>query len=266
MKFEFHPLIRGSHHHQRGYHTMNKSCRLGFLCLIFLLSLPLAAAAASIVGSRHDLSWAASLTGDHGLGGLENYNEVCVYCHTPHGANTNAGPLWNKNFSTSAASYTVYSSTTLDTSPSAPGTISLLCLNCHDGATGVSEVRNAPNSGWEDTIGLVPPGFMVDSNQFGRCGLCHSPTGFYGALPDFTKTFLGTDLSDDHPIGIGFPAPAQDDGFTLPGDLTNGWNDMPLFNGKIECATCHDVHDPQNVPFLTISNTASALCTRCHLK
>lgn len=248
-----------------------KAYRLISISLIILLGLPLAAAAASIVGSRHDLSWAAAKTGDHGLGGLENYNEVCVYCHTPHGANTTGGPLWNKDFTTSAASYAVYSSATLDSTPSAPGALSLLCLNCHDGATGVSSVRNAPNSGWTDTIGFASPGLMLDYDEsnpfnFGRCGICHSPNGFYGGLPDFTKAFLGTDLSDDHPIGISFPAPGQDDGFNLPGDTVNGWIDVPLFNGKIECTTCHDVHDPQNVPFLTISNTGSALCTRCHTK
>jgi predicted CXXCH cytochrome family protein len=246
---------------------VGKAYRLICFSLVFLLVLPFSAAAASIVGSRHDLSWGAAKTGDHGLGGLENYNEVCVYCHTPHGANPSGGPLWNKDFTTSAASYTVYSSATLNSTASAPGALSLLCLNCHDGATGVSTVRNAPNSGWTNTIGGVDPGIMDNAFSFGHCGLCHDPGGFYGpSVPDFTKAFLGTDLSDDHPIGIAFPDPGQDDGFNLPGDAVNGWSDVPLFNGKVECTTCHDVHDPQNVPFLTISNTGSALCTRCHTK
>lgn len=245
---------------------MNKLYAFSLFCLIGLLSLPLAVSAASIVGSRHDLSWVTSRRpNDHGLGGLIDYKEVCVYCHTPHGANSAGGPLWNKNFTTSATSYTVYSSDTLDTSPSAPGSVSLLCLNCHDGATGVSSVRNAPNSGWTDINPTIPRGLMVDGNfKWGQCGTCHKGEGNYGH--NGSPKYLGTDLSDDHPIGIGFPDPGQDAGFNLPGDLTKGWSDLPLFNGKIECATCHDVHDPQIVPFLTVNNTASALCTRCHKK
>ncbi len=225
--------------------------------------------AASIVGSPHDLSWAAGLTGDHAFGGLENYNEVCVYCHTPHGANTaNSGPLWNKNFSTAATSYSVYTSNTLDAGPAAPpGSISMLCLSCHDGATGVSSVRNAPNSGWVNTTGALA-GNMTPDNTFGSCGLCHAQPSFYGIPPlrDHSNAYLGTDLTDDHPIGIGFPDPGQDAEFNLPADLTNGWADVPLFSGKLECATCHDVHDPQNIPFLNIDNSGSSLCIRCHNK
>ncbi|MEO6486324.1 MAG: cytochrome c3 family protein, partial [Thermoanaerobaculia bacterium] len=41
---------------------------------------------------------------------------------------------------------------------------------------------------------------------------------------------------------------------------------IPLFAGTMQCASCHNVHDPLNVPFLNISNAASALCTTCHIK
>ena len=36
-----------------------------------------------------------------------NYGEVCVYCHTPHGANrTLAAPLWNRtNVATTYQTY-----------------------------------------------------------------------------------------------------------------------------------------------------------------
>jgi len=236
--------------------------------LLLVLPAPPMAFADSIVGSKHDLSWAAQQSGDHGLGGLENYNRVCVYCHTPHGANTqNNAPLWNKDFNTSATSYTLYNSSTLDAGvPSPPGQISLLCLNCHDGSTGVSAVRNPPNSGWSDTVGGVGHSTMTPGQSFGECGLCHTPEGFYGdAAHDASKSYLSTDLSDDHPIGIGFPESSKDGGFNLPPGL-EGWSDVPLFSGKIECSTCHDVHDPQHQPFLNIDNSRSQLCLRCHNK
>jgi len=245
-----------------------KSCRFQTI-LIFAVTLLLGtltqAQAASIIGSKHDLSWVTRQSGDHGLGGLIDYGEVCIYCHTPHGANNQNGPLWNKNFSSNAASYTVYSSATLDAGPAAPpGSVSLLCLNCHDGATGVSSVRNAPANGWIDINPTIPRGLMKSGFSWGLCGTCHDGEGNYGH--NGSGTYLGTDLSNDHPIGIGFPDPGKDKDFNLPGSLINGWTDVPLFNGKIECSTCHDVHDPQNVPFLNISNTKSALCSRCHKK
>jgi predicted CXXCH cytochrome family protein len=42
---------------------------------------------------------------------------------------------------------------------------------------------------------------------------------------------------------------------------------LPLFTAStMQCATCHNVHDNTNVPFLRINNAASALCTTCHIK
>lgn len=35
---------------------------------------------------------------------------------------------------------------------------------------------------------------------------------------------------------------------------------------SVECATCHDVHNPANGTFLRISNAQSALCYACHIK
>ena len=50
------------------------------------------AANAQVAGSAHDLST------DPG----SQTNEVCVYCHTPHGADTSAVvPLWNKTLPSS---------------------------------------------------------------------------------------------------------------------------------------------------------------------
>jgi hypothetical protein len=47
---------------------------------------------AQVVGSQHDLT-----NGGTGQGGTANTDQVCVFCHTPHGADTNAPvPLWNK--------------------------------------------------------------------------------------------------------------------------------------------------------------------------
>ena len=35
---------------------------------------------------------------------------------------------------------------------------------------------------------------------------------------------------------------------------------------QVECASCHDVHDDTNEPFLIESNAGSAICVDCHNK
>ncbi|WP_455219826.1 hypothetical protein, partial [Kaarinaea lacus] len=42
-------------------------------------------AMADVVGSQHDLT-----TGGNAQGQTANTDEVCVFCHTPHGSDTNA--------------------------------------------------------------------------------------------------------------------------------------------------------------------------------
>ena len=38
-----------------------------------------------------------------------------------------------------------------------------------------------------------------------------------------------------------------------------------LYDGKMECATCHDVHDKQgNAGLLRKTDVGSALCLTCH--
>jgi len=84
-----------------------------------------------------------------------NYYEICVYCHTPHGANSTAdAPLWNRTVT--QRTYTLYNQdqttgtnvfrepSALDLSYTQPGPNSLTCLSCHDGATAIDSVINMP--------------------------------------------------------------------------------------------------------------------------
>ena len=58
------------------------------------------------------------------------------------------------------------------------------------------------------------------------------------------------------------------------GELTNptstsyvdSGSEVPLFGGKVQCASCHDPHDATYTPFLVVDNTGSALCRKCHTK
>jgi predicted CXXCH cytochrome family protein len=212
----------------------------------------------TIVNSRHDMSFVTNRP-DMKLGGtplyINDYQEVCVYCHTPHGANTETGaPLWNR--ATPAGPYTMYdSSTMINDMPSGPSGLSLACLSCHDGTIAVDEIINIPNSGVINSLAhykMQPGG--------GNCGICHGG----GAVYDATASYISTNLSNDHPISIGYPtSPGR---FNVPDNALTGWTDVKLYSGKVECSSCHAVHDPAIAPFLRKSNSGSLLCTKCHTK
>lgn len=240
-----------------------------WLCAATMLGFAGSAMAQGIAGSPHDLS-----SGDPQL---EDNNEVCVYCHTPHGARTDIeAPLWNKP--ATGSTYQTYDSSTIDGDVLTVGSVSLACLTCHDGTQAMDAVINAPGSG------------IGDGN-----------ISTLGTMPN-TIANLGTDLRNDHPIGIQYGGYNPGAGQIDPDfkNTTNGlqsttilartrwWvdteatpnttrdkTDMILYtrdNGGdqpfVECATCHDPHrgtgtDPS---FMRISNESSAVCLACHTK
>lgn len=206
------------------------------------------AMALSVVESRHDMVYSGFATGTGGS------TEICIFCHTPHGAQTTVtqAPLWNN---TAAASVgTLYNSTTMNfavTQAQVNATDARLCLACHDGGVGMPV--NQPNSGDMD-----PTGAVMSANAL-----------------------LSTNMSNDHPIGMDLgPNPEgvdlSYDGITANlhtiVEITTSFNnENPFYNGASNtmwCSTCHDVHDgdPLTAPFLRISNVGSAMCKACHIK
>lgn len=205
---------------------------------IQILTVSLAGAAAlalptgstgSIVGTKHDLS-------TYGWGS----DQTCVFCHTPHNAQSSLlAPLWNHSSST--ATYNLYgeggSSPTFNAmnTISQPTASSKACLSCHDGTVAM------------DTFGT-------------RTGT-HKMGG---------TSRLGTDLRDDHPISFTYDAAlaTADGALAIPvsASFVDAARKIPLFNAKMECASCHNVHDDSNTPFLRKNNGGSALCLSCHNK
>lgn len=211
--------------------------------------------AGSIVGSRHDLSFPS---GDS--------DQVCAFCHTPHFANPGVpAPLWNR-FIDEGKVYIPYSSPTMDSTPgSISGSGSQICLGCHDGTlgTGVVNLEMGTYSGSDkhDLVNAPGPDGIPDTTSNPRCERCHPE--MYGTG---TTAWFGTDLSNEHPIAITYPAASQDPELNPPPDPINGWPLVPLFDGRLECGTCHNVHDPDLLPFMRMSNAASQLCVNCHIK
>jgi len=209
-----------------------------------------AAVAGTITGSKHDL---AKYTGAGA--------EICVVCHTPHNSDSSVtdAPLWNHTLSVTAqADYIVYASGTLDgDTTGGPTGISKLCLSCHDGSVAV--------------------------DSFG--GATGTDAAKIGATAETTYALIGTDLSNDHPISFNYGTAASTDGALHPvttsvviGDTTADSKtttiDGLLFNGQLECASCHDVHNKFTVAstrlatnkLLRVTMDKSALCLTCHNK
>lgn len=183
------------------------------------------AQAASIVGTKHDMS---ALTNSAG--------QVCVACHTPHNAQTSQlVPLWNH--AATSATFTLYSSVTAKSVPGQPTGYSKACLSCHDGTLALDSFN-----------GKAPAGAGVITG----------------------RAKLGTDLSDDHPVSFTYDAAlaTANGGLVTPTSAAHvdSAKTVPLFNGKLECSSCHDAHDNTNTFFLRKSNAGSALCLTCHNK
>ena len=168
------------------------------------------------------------------------------------------------------------------------------CVSCHNGSTATG--KSVEHIDTTDTceachgVDVWVPALKVDHDQVqGSCITCHDGTialdsygGATGGTGEFiddiaggARVYIGTDLSNDHPISITYDATlASTDGglhdpTTTSSGITGGSTitaDL-LFSGQVQCATCHDVHNGAGLSkLLRISNAASALCLTCHDK
>jgi hypothetical protein len=246
------------------------------LLAALLLTLSGPVAAQGIASTKHNLG---SGTGPAGRNQVSDTAEICVFCHTPHGASTDApAPLWNKRLGTNGApagggSYTTYDTLqtpSLDGTVAPVGSISMACLSCHDGTQAMDNIINAPGSGGYDATGGG-----ADGRTYTWSG---SSVNAAGRLTNGTVAMLGTDLSNDHPIGIQYCGGGlSGSGTTVQGTCKDGdfkaastdvinsrqvfWvdtggagkqrTDLPLYvrndanstlGPLVECASCHDPH------------------------
>ena len=252
-----------------------------------------ATAIGSIANTRHNLTVSYSTEQAFMDIGRNNYGEVCIYCHTPHGNNTQIqAPLWNRTINNSGT-YTIYDKpTTLMRPIGQPGPNSLTCLSCHDGTISIDSILNMPGSGLDplssgltnNLTGTNNDAFLNQWTAAGNtgpsgahftlgpelgigdkgtaCGFCHDGALLDAGVPDYSIFMLGTDLRNDHPVGVQFPttfgpgidfnAPNSGTGsdmpfFDLDGDNHADPNEVRLYSGgsgtpKVECASCHDPH------------------------
>lgn len=257
-----------------------------FLCLVMV-----SGGAASFVAAiglddplnKHNLSSLAvghprSQTSGSGIHGT---TEVCVFCHTPHGASS-AGPLWNRPSPTppgALSAFPLYNSALVikgdqpdftgvpadavshsgytNADPTAyPNGSTKLCLSCHDGVTALGVTLNdvpfamtqsaLTGANIVDLAFSHPVSFVYDSTVLADIQMSPSKAGNY-RLPDTTAT----------PLTIS----------VVPLDSRN----------RMQCTTCHDPHNdtrsagsPESAyPFwrnLTgnASDDYNQVCNTCH--
>ncbi len=230
-------------------------------------------------GTKHNLS----VTGP-GPVRATTETQICVFCHTPHSAESIPGaPLWNRKLS--GATYTPYTSSSIEANAAelanGPGGSSKLCLSCHDGTLAIGNVNVL---GGQRSVSIQMSGITAGGQM---------PEG-HGAQTGFTRN-LGVDLTNDHPISFTYDARLADaDGeLRVPDGQNVGTRlagvspkpKLPLENGQLQCASCHDPHLTENDPakglakFLranrfqdappaggVFSQTADIICLACHDK
>lgn len=175
---------------------------------------------AGLIGSAHDF----------GTGG-------CASCHATHksAGGGGPGPLWDHE--TTTATFTLYSSDTLDAIINDPTDFgSKLCLSCHDGTVAIDSYG-----------GVTGTDFMTGPSM------------------------LGTDLSNDHPVSFTYNTALAntDGGLKDPATANSGLGgtiqEDLLVTDMLECNSCHNIHS--SVPkLLVVSNAGSSLCLTCHAK
>ena len=171
---------------------MNGLAALNLAAMLFIV-LDIGSAQAGISSTKHNLGTTGTQP-NHLTAGTE---EICVFCHTPHGSDTSApAPLWNKTLP-AGSTFTTYAqlgTTSMEAAQATIGSVSLACLSCHDGTQAMDNMINAPGSGGYSVGGAVPAGNVWTSGA--------GTTQTNGRLNAGVIANIGTDLRNDHPVSI----------------------------------------------------------------
>ncbi|MBI5527414.1 MAG: hypothetical protein HY897_13860 [Deltaproteobacteria bacterium] len=173
----------------------------------------------------------------------QGHKQACVFCHTPSETATAAAPdvSWTapcallKSYDTyQSAASKAKDRSDIGLTADRGAQMSMVCMNCHDGTL-------AGNSHW------IQPGAGEDGKP----------------VPVLDGT-----LRNDHPVNFTYDAllASADKTLAVPASRSEAAPGLPLYDGKMQCATCHNVHDNTHGSYLRVSNKGSALCLACHEK
>lgn len=221
----------------------------------------------AMAGGAHDLrQW---ITGPAYLAGHDY--RLCNFCHVAHKFGTQSSLttapgklLWNHSIASTITNYNVYAGS--DTSAGtynpivsnfttdANLSVSTLCLSCHDGTV-------ALNANYEYVSNTLTSNLYVQNLSVG------TPPSAPGVLQELRTThpvnFNYNQAATAHTVGAGILTAASNSSVDPGGSI-------PLYNGTMQCATCHDPHghDAPGAgilarPFPTMAS--QTFCTYCHL-
>lgn len=229
-----------------------------------------------MVGGPHDFGPGGAFTEIQGKGQPKG---VCDYCHRPHimGADGQAAPLWARKSVATSPVYGVYSSVSMDATVAnghlAPinsdDNYSAMCLSCHDGSQFLATTSWGSNG---------TPYNNGNPWPFDGAGSVSIDSAY--AFADAGGLNLGGNmqLSHTHPVHLDYDYAQANDG-QLYAKAAAGYVYLEtspatkaigrLFNGKMECSSCHNPHFKNGIG-LQSPNSANdlggALCVSCHKK
>ncbi|HEX9757939.1 MAG TPA: hypothetical protein VGB26_09070 [Nitrospiria bacterium] len=220
--------------------------------LVFIGAIPFLFASEDVRHTKHNLAANPDIRASDGT--IKLRQEICVFCHTPHGGRTDvaggAAPLWNRRIppdpTQNSSYYIPYSSPNFDAkdttnTPGKPKGVSLDCLSCHDGTIGFDALINFPGSGGYFSVnktgfgfgGAVGTGNLTLTGPAANTSSVGDSTSFNELLRDSTAGGFAYFESDGvTPSGISGAAP-------FPNLTTDLSDDHPI-SMAIPCGT-----DPQ---------------------
>jgi predicted CXXCH cytochrome family protein len=219
-------------------------------------------------GGAHDFT----PTGAFGQS-LGQPQDLCGYCHRPHTlaagmvGSEGGTPLWARaSIVGRSATYGVYTSGSMDATVvpvNNDDNYSSFCLSCHDGSTFLAASEYGPTG---KPYGTWPAAFTtlnIDSAYAFTDG---------GFEPNAQQS-----LSHLHPVHFNYAAAQAKDGQLFPAATTEYvWLNTTttpatatgrLFNGDMECSSCHNPHFKNGIGLQGAGSTNNgALCVACHMK
>jgi predicted CXXCH cytochrome family protein len=235
-----------------------------FVSLSMKKTIPAAGAMLFFLFSQ--IAWSGSFTGsphDFRKDPRNSSEEICLPCHMMQSTKTTSRLLWDLD--SPVQPYIMYDRTVLPPDGAEinrlPGGMSKNCLSCHDGVI-------APEAYGRNTGGHA---FSIDRGFTDSTQNNNHPISF---IYDTELAMNYEDLYDPstHLSGVADSSKTNNDPSTALSDNagTRGTiNEDMLFSNRMECSSCHDVHNTIAVPgtkLLVKDSAGSELCLTCHNK
>ncbi len=236
--------------------------------------------------SMHDITYLG--TAYSGAYNVDDFQRVCVFCHTPHNALPNGdvpAPLWNhapSEVRLEAYVWAAPANSQIGYNIDPLVGPSRLCMACHDGVTAVDSHGSSGSkmngnhpmtSAYTDGLGNVAKRYIED------LAVTH-PIGFLYADAEQARNTGGLQeiVAADTRFLTAVPTDPNTKtraGFTYGNKRISD----TLYSGYFTCASCHEVHNTNNIAsapalsdghipnyFLWAPEEKSTICLSCHIK